>query len=658
MHSLSAICTGKRFVVPANQRGFSWGPTQVEDLIQDMILAHAQTHYMGPLIVSRTQTPDISDDNLENIAEFTLEDGQQRLTTLFIFMKEILRRLDQVDVNGQLLMDRERLRRHIYYRQGEDLPRLTNENAALDQYYRYILEEPGLHPPAERTPPMRALDAVRLKIREFLADKPAEELRRWAARLLERAQLIWIDLSQHNINRYLAFDAINSRGLPLTDFDKIKNFCILIDSERNLGLSADQRWYAAITQLEHFSVSSRSQEDAYISELYSVFHGKIVARDGVHSEFVRRYRSLLTVPDEILANELRLFVSFWERYARSFGFISTRQRNQHYGTMCSDAAGKWLDRLDNMDLLTITRPLLVSTHLRRPPAEFEQIARACEIYIFRMFAVMRFRKDKNASEIIRTANQALRNDAEHTYVQRQICVWLVQSAPMSQVIGRLGDGEPKYAYDSRINGWSKCYYFLYEYEVGNAPTGVGPLPWGTSHAQKINTQEHILPQGHRDGGWWEGHWPDADEAERFKHRLGNLVMTADNNALGRKPIALKLNDPAGGYSFTSHNSTNTERLIGNYTDGQDWRPVHILARERDMLEFAARRWSIPCCADNGIIQLSAEFEVVEGDHTITLSFEDCVEEGEDHNGEGEEPLEDGDGEVEGDSVTDFVDDEA
>lgn len=629
MHSLSAVCTGKRFVVPANQRGFSWGPTQVDDLIQDMILAHAQTHYMGPLIVSRTQTADISDDKLENIAEFTLEDGQQRMTTLFIFMKEILRKLEQLDGQDQLLVERGRLQRHVYYRVGGDVPRLRNENPALDSYYRLILDEPGLQPPAVRTPPMRALDQVREHIRNYLEGKTLDELRIWGARLLERAQLIWIDLSQHNINRYLAFDAINSRGLPLTDFDKIKNFCILIDSERQLGLQADTQWYAAIAEFERFSISARSHEDAYITELYSAFHGRVVTRDNVHSEFVQRYRSLLTAQDDILGNELRLFVSFWQPYAASFGFISTRSRSSHYGALCTPAAGEWLDRIDNMNLLTITRPLLVSAHLRRPPQEFEQLSRACEIYTFRMFAVLRFRKDRNSAEINRAANQTLRGGADAAYLQRQICIWLSQHAPLSRVILRLADGEPKYAFDPRINGWGHCYYFLYEYEVGHAPQGVGPLPWGTSKAQKLNTQEHVLPQGHRDGGWWEAHWPDADEAERFKHRLGNLVLTADNHELGRKPIDQKLNDPQGGYGFNSANSTNTERLISNYTDGLTWRPNNILSRERDMLEFAAHRWSIPCCSDNDAIQLPDEFGPPGGGHAvIDVDFEGCIEENE------------------------------
>jgi hypothetical protein len=155
-------------------------------------------------------------------------------------------------------------------------------------------------------------------------------------------------------------------------------------------------------------------------------------------------------------------------------------------------------------------------------------------------------------------------------------------------------------------GWSQCYYFLYEYEVANSPQGVAPLPWGVTAEQKVNTQEHILPQSHRDGGWWQAHWPEEARADQFKHRLGNLVLTIGNAALGRKPIHEKLNGP-GAHFYNAPNATNSEKRVRNFTNGGDWLEQHILDREFEMLEFAARRWSMPCCIDNGTINLQDEF---------------------------------------------------
>ena len=84
------ICSGKVFTVPSNQRGFSWGVAQVDDLISDLKLAGTQSHYLGTVIVSRARgVNDFQDDNLSTTAEFILEDGQQRITTLLIFANEL-----------------------------------------------------------------------------------------------------------------------------------------------------------------------------------------------------------------------------------------------------------------------------------------------------------------------------------------------------------------------------------------------------------------------------------------------------------------------------------------------------------------------------------------------------------------------------------------
>jgi hypothetical protein len=158
-----------------------------------------------------------------------------------------------------------------------------------------------------------------------------------------------VDLDSAGVDRYLTFDAINSRGLPLSQFDKIKNFCILIDNVRRLHEHPDELWYRAIQQLEKYSVGSRAYEEAFITELFNVFHNTRVSQAEVHLKFVERYRDLIEGSDPRLEGLFVSFVKLWERYAASFGLMSTRTKSIHYGVECLKDAGQWLDRLDNMD---------------------------------------------------------------------------------------------------------------------------------------------------------------------------------------------------------------------------------------------------------------------------------------------------------------------
>lgn len=640
MDTFSKLCTSHYFVVPENQRGFSWGKQHVDDLINDLSLAGDHSHYMGPVIVTRSDPPVIiRDDHQNNIVEYTLEDGQQRITTLFIIANEIRKRMEELKAGATL--DSQELERLVFFtKDGVKRLRLDNRNVALWQYYAYTIAGQPL-PPAAVTPPMVAMKSVADHARDFFSSQSYDELLVWSGRIKNQAKFIWVDLGSEGINRYLAFDAINSRGLPLSEFDKIKNFCILISSVRTLNLAVDTAWYSAITQLQAFRVGQRQDEAAFISDLYSVFHDDIVSQGSVHTAFVSRYRKLLIQSDPLLEKDLVNFVGLWEEYAKSFGFITSSQRSNYYDELCTDRAGIWLDRLSYMDLPTITRSLLTACHIRMDEAAFERVARAGEIYTFRVHAAGPYRKDKNRPQLNKLANEVLRINKDADYVLSRLCGWLTSLAPMKDFLLGLADGRPKYGH------WSHTYYFLYEYELHHSPAGVSPLPWQASHQDKVNSQEHILPQTHRDSSWWESHWPNEVEAEKYKHRLGNLVLTPDNRALHRKPFPLKLQNESGTHSYTAPKATNSEKRIVKFTNGVEWRPANILARELDLLHFAAERWSLPCCGDNGTIDLPDEFGPAAGGHAyIAIQKEACYSDiGESDPGlEGASSADDNDGE--------------
>ena len=618
MHKFSALCDGRYYEIPKNQRGFSWTSRQISDLFNDLTLAAQTSHYMGPVIVSRdTAVADFQDDDLNTVAKFILEDGQQRLTTMFIIANVIKRRLEWIN-NGPDVDSRE-LERLLCYRRGVNKFRLQNANAAFDRFFSDLLFDvtPAQIP---STPPMRDLKAAYSYVDDFFRNRDQAFLLDWKRKISNQAKFIWVDLATEGVNRYLAFDAINSRGLPLTEFDKIKNFCILVDEVRNLNEAPEDQWYDAITHLESFGVASL--EDSFIAELFAVYHDTPVGQSDVHKAFVDKYRPLLTGSDAALEGDLQAFIRLWPSYARSFAFVSSKNRRNHYGSLCTQDAGGWLDRLDNMDLPTITRPLLASSQLRMSPNDFEAVARFCEIYTFRVYSVMRFRKDKNSVGIIRLASAVLRINKGIQHLVTKICDWLADMAPMKKVIEVLANGEPKYYYDPTIRGWPYCYYFLYEYEVAFSPLGVAPLPWGNRQDQKINSIEHILPQQHRDQGWWETEWPDEAKADKMKHTFGNLVLTAGNAALGRKSIADKISNPSSSYSFSHANATNTEKRIVQFTSGTEWKASNILKREFEMLTFAATRWGIPCCRDNGIITLDERYREI-GETEIKVAQANC-----------------------------------
>ena len=204
------ICSGKVLTVPANQRAFSWGVSQVDDLISDLKLAGTQAHYLGTVIVSRARgVNDFQDDNLATTAEFVLEDGQQRITTLMIFANELRKAMLKRKVHS---LHADKLDDFIFVKKGHKYPRIKNEQNNLNEYFNFILTDTPA-PPAERIAAMNSLDLVKNHLQKFVHDLSDDELLGWMQSLSNRALLVWVDLEANgtNLNRYLTFDAINQQ---------------------------------------------------------------------------------------------------------------------------------------------------------------------------------------------------------------------------------------------------------------------------------------------------------------------------------------------------------------------------------------------------------------------------------------------------------------
>ena len=354
-----------------------------------------------------------------------------------------------------------------------------------------------------------------------------------------------------------------------------------------------------------------------------MFSFKKLFSNDVHGEFLKKFGVLLQESNTELENQLIQFISFWDKYAASFGLIASKGKSAFFGSACNENAGRWLVRLDNMDLPTITRSILVAGHMKYNKTDFAKLVEICEKYTFRVHAVMRKQTSFNAGKITDTANRILLSHMNLDAVKKEMCVRLVETAPLDQVVLRLFNGDPKYNNDPTVNGWQYCYYFLYEYESKKSPRSQPPLSWASSDRAKINTQEHILPNSHRDGDFWETEWPDENQAEKYKHRLGNLVLTDGNVQLGRKSFSKKLNGP-GDYFYNCSAATNSEKRIRSFTNGEEWKEANILMREMELIDFTIERWSLPCCKDNKDIYLPEAFKSI-GKEKVLVAYSDCIE---------------------------------
>ena len=102
--SLYELLTGKVFDIPVYQRGYSWERKNLEDLWEDLYyLNPAKKHYFGTVLLKDSEEP--AKTMLAVLKRFDVIDGQQRLTTVLILLREIISQLKEVSSNE--------LRRHV-----------------------------------------------------------------------------------------------------------------------------------------------------------------------------------------------------------------------------------------------------------------------------------------------------------------------------------------------------------------------------------------------------------------------------------------------------------------------------------------------------------------------------------------------------------------
>ena len=165
--------------------------------------------------------------------------------------------------------------------------------------------------PALDSSPLERLNEMKAIVKNWTNELPVADLLQWGRQIMNSLQFSLIDLS-NNINKYLAFDAINSRGVGLSEFDKVKNFCCLVYNIRGMaGTAADVKWIRALQELQKAGCSTQNQEDTFICDLFNVHHRTSIS-SAVHEKMVSIYSILLYGPNTKLEARLKNFVTLLE----------------------------------------------------------------------------------------------------------------------------------------------------------------------------------------------------------------------------------------------------------------------------------------------------------------------------------------------------------
>ena len=242
---------GSQFVIPVYQRTYTWSPeketTQMMDDIDRLLSGKTSNHFLGIIIYTDAKIAAM-------FRQLLIVDGQQRMTTSFIFLlalrKLALEKGDQY-VAG-MIDDYYLFNRHAM---GDASFRLKPQVSNDDVFARLVYgSEDLLSPKEKQSNVFRNYESIYRRICQMARKHSLAEI----LDILSRIDVLQFPLADTD-NAQQIFESINSTGAPLTSADLIRNY-ILMNHTNDL----QERYYRMYWQpMEQSYPNSRALEDFF-----------------------------------------------------------------------------------------------------------------------------------------------------------------------------------------------------------------------------------------------------------------------------------------------------------------------------------------------------------------------------------------------------------
>lgn len=263
------------YSIPKYQREYTWGPREWEALYDD-ISENNNEYFIGSIIC--IPLGDAINPYMEVI------DGQQRLTTISLFLTALYNRLrnykdDMSEDDEDVLPSMKKaLKSSISPNEMKVVPQVQNFNK---DDYDVVMYENGLRKSVATKHAYFPLRKIAKGYKYFLdrIDKEIEgkDVDASISFLLEKyekvkqAILVKIEVSTHS-DAYVLFESLNNRGTPLTAIDLMKNLIMARAESNNLTIDdCFNRWQQLLANLsDDYGVQER-----FFRQYYNAFKHRL-----------------------------------------------------------------------------------------------------------------------------------------------------------------------------------------------------------------------------------------------------------------------------------------------------------------------------------------------------------------------------------------------
>ena len=265
---------GCQFVIPVYQRNYTWAAErevkQYFDDLQSVLKGDYKNHFMG-IIIYLEKAIDFSS------REFSIIDGQQRLTTTFLIIYAIKQLLVNCNDTEKVKQLEGQYLTNPYH--NDKIKYKLKPLVSDDDVYRCIVED--------RMDDITDKESNVLKNYQYISNRLNELLLQGydanaILMALDKLYVVCVPISEED-NAQKIFESINATGVKLTSADLIRNYLLM-----DLQSDVQEKYYADYWKKLEDNVSTNSKTLELFFRMYlAIKTYNLVPKNNVYREFVK-----------------------------------------------------------------------------------------------------------------------------------------------------------------------------------------------------------------------------------------------------------------------------------------------------------------------------------------------------------------------------------
>lgn len=544
----------KQFVIPIYQRTYEWKREQCSQFWEDVLLVGANNepkpHFFGSIVYMDPEEP----QNIGDVQEILVIDGQQRLTTLSLLISALSRVIQEqgidIGISSQELSNRY----------------LFNDNKEGDSRYKQILTKSDKKTlicllEEDRELPTSYSPLLDKNYRFFYSHCKKANLQ-IVYRGIERLEIVSIVLDRAQDEPQSIFETLNTKGLTLSETDKIRNYLLMGQTADSQNKLYNNLWYP----IEDRFRNKDQQFDSFMRHYLMLKTQKKPIKRDIYRDF-KNYVKMAQSSDKLEVEEIVKEVS---RYSKHYLNIAMLHEGDPELKAC-------LTDLHELKADT-SYPFLLKIYDHYASSKIEKAEvittlRWIESYIFRRAVCGQ--PNNSLDRIFMDVFCKMNMDDGHTYLENLKETFLELQAKRKYP----RDREFMLQFRNKdMYNFPRRDYLLRKLENYERKE---PIKYDEY------TVEHVMPQTLTDA--WK---QDLGNSYQYTHemrlnKIGNLTLTGRNSELGNRRFKEKRDMPKEGFKFSPL------YLNRSLADAEKWNQNTIDARTNELAEKACKIWIYP-----------------------------------------------------------------